>query len=145
MIPALHLTWDEHMIIDHRDGADRVVWGKEYGLLWFWTQMLMGDAADNIPGLPWFVEGGKKKRMGEVTARNLLRAHPGQHAEAVEYAYETYYKGDARLHMMEQGVLLWMRRNPQDTFDVANSAYGPLAGIMHDEIRRTIEGRIPCV
>lgn len=146
MIPGVHCTWDDHLIIDNRRGANVVAYEKQYGLLWFWTQMLMGDQADNIPGLPGMPgKGGKLKPVGEVTARKLLADWPGNYLLAVEAAYGTLYGADAHLHMMEQGILLWMRRNPADVFDVANPAYGPLAGIMHESIRAAIQERIKCV
>lgn len=145
MIPAVHCTWDDHLIIDNRRGADVVAYGKQYGTLWFWQQMLMGDAADFIPGLPKWRDGDKLKAVGEVTARKLLADWPGNYLMAVEAAYGSFYGKDARLHMMEQGILLWMRRNPADVFDVANPEYGPLAGIMHATIRDAIQERIKCV
>ncbi len=130
MIPAYHLTWDDYVLIDSRDGADFEFDRKQYGLRWFWLQMLMGDAADFIPGLPKYHDGKGLKLVGEVTAGKLLGNDPSQYLIKVLTAYTSYYGADAEVHMLEQGALLWMRRNPADVLDVCNPAYGPLAPIL---------------
>lgn len=56
MVPGLHLDWDAGSI--HDSGSDygsiELVGGKikGYGQKFFWAQMLMGDTADNISGIP---------------------------------------------------------------------------------------------
>lgn len=56
MVPGLHLDWDAGSI--HSSGTEfgyiELVGGKlkGYGQKFFWAQLLMGDTADNISGLP---------------------------------------------------------------------------------------------
>lgn len=69
MVPGLHMVWDTGEIIDtaaSNNGdfgwvdlkVSRTATGtktsklKGYGYKWFWAQMLIGDTADNIQGLP---------------------------------------------------------------------------------------------
>lgn len=56
MVPGLQLDWDTGQITDctgfgklWRDEKGKV---RGYGHKWFWFQMLTGDTADNISGLP---------------------------------------------------------------------------------------------
>ena len=63
MVPGLHLDWDTGVITDApefgelelrvRGSGQRVLSG--YGQKFFWGQLLTGDAADNISGLPKLV------------------------------------------------------------------------------------------
>ena len=70
MVPGLHLDWDTGVI---RDTGDDFGWidvndkGKVIGLgqKFFWAQMLMGDTADNIQGLPLI--GTKSRIRFDVT------------------------------------------------------------------------------
>lgn len=61
MVPGMHLDHNTYEITEYTDGygschmtvsssGDKKLVGK--GTSWFWHQLLMGDAADNIPGLP---------------------------------------------------------------------------------------------
>mgnify|MGYP003692429255 CR=1 FL=1 len=69
MVPGLHMVWDTGDIVDTAaTNNDDFGWVdlkesrsasgmkktkiKGYGHKWFWTQMLIGDTADNIQGLP---------------------------------------------------------------------------------------------
>lgn len=66
MVPGLHMVWDTGQIIDTASSAnDDFGWVelattgtgttkklKGYGYKWFWAQMLIGDSADNISGIP---------------------------------------------------------------------------------------------
>lgn len=146
MIPAIHLTWDDYHLLDNRDGADVVFMEKQYGLRWFWLQMLMGDGADHIPGLPKFFNGKSLVLCGEVTAGKILGHDPSEYLIKTMQAYSGFYGPDAQLHMLEQGALLWMRRNPSDPLDVAHPAYGPLAPILavQPTLRDKFMERIPC-
>lgn len=146
MIPAIHLTWDDFLLLDNRDGADVVFNDVQYGMRWFWLQMLMGDGADHIPGLPKWFNGKSHVLCGEVTAGKVIGNDPALYFTNATVAYMGYYGDDAYLHMLEQGALLWMRKNPQDPLDVANPAYGPLAPILavQPSLRDTIMKRITC-
>lgn len=88
------------------DTAPRKITGE--GLSFFFSQMLTGDAADNIPGLPG---------CGPVAAFECLNfgiehsVNPCEDMEnEVAYLYEAYYLGEWEERMLEQGRLLWMTR-----------------------------------
>ena len=114
MVPGWHLHWDSHALVRVRPDT----WafeanGKLFGRKWFWMQMLMGDSADNIPGLPKCTVNGKQKLCGEKTAAALLTDCPSE-VEAcpvVAEQYRLYYADEWREHMLEQACLLWMRRS----------------------------------
>ncbi len=77
---------------------------------WFWLQMLMGDTADNIPGI---------KGIGPVKAEKLLAGLPSREARAqvVAAQYEKQY-GTTWLHWAnEVGTLLWIRREEGQMFN----------------------------
>ena len=131
MVPGWHLTWPDMMLFYVPPGTySMTMHDKLYGLRWFWTQMLMGDTADNIPGLPGYYDGivksgpnkGQPKlvKVGEVGASDILAGSTKDSAYATTRSfYENYYGSNAGLQMLEQGILLWMRKNPVDIFDVA--------------------------
>jgi hypothetical protein len=126
MVPGYHLNWDDNDLHflppevfrkEHR--------GKVYGHAWFWQQLLHGDTADNIPGLPWFYDGfyaSGTNKGGVKTARcgeksNAVKGLAFQHnnQRAFQYCmnlYEDVYGGRAAVEILEQACLLWMRRTP---------------------------------
>lgn len=66
---------------------------------WFMTQLLTGDATDNIPGLP---------RVGEKTAANILEGSSSL-AEMFKRVQDAYTeKGFDEAYLTEQGQLLWL-------------------------------------
>jgi len=86
MVPGLQLDWDTGEITDTTDDfgdirlADDKVAKKIRGRGWkmFWAQMLTGDAADNISGLPMccnldYLPRGKYKNCGPVLAYEILK------------------------------------------------------------------------
>lgn len=77
------------------------------GLAFFYAQVLMGDPADNIPGLP---------NCGPVRAYSLLAEKtPDEMLEAVKDAYiEEYGIDEYEKELLEQGRLLWMTRRMID-------------------------------
>ena len=131
MVPGWHLTWPDMMLFYVPPSTySMTMHDKLYGLRWFWTQMLMGDTADNIPGLPGYYDGitksgpnkGQPKlvKVGEVGASDILAGSSASTAyNKVASFYENYYGINAGLNLLEQGILLWMRKNPSDVFDVA--------------------------
>ena len=140
MLPGMHLDWVNHAM--HRVAytkttcverelmynlvvTDSVFNDKQYGPKWFWLQMLHGDTADNIPGLPRYVVDGKAKPVGEVTANKLLHSEHLPHLRVAEL-YRSHYGARWLVEMMEQAVLLWMRRVPDQWDDCMNPG-GPLA------------------
>lgn len=102
---------------------------KQYGLKWFWLQMLQGDTADHIPGLEqyrgdWDQKNKvfKFKKMGEKTAEKMLEDCRDNRA-AFERVRELYLNAYTRVdedgnvtnpglwadRFVEQASLLWMR------------------------------------
>jgi len=106
MIPGRHFNWQKEkgqgrLYKVDPDNADR----------WFWTQMLTGDTADNIPGI---------KRCGEKTAEKLLDGlDTDGRMNVVLGKYREQYGKTADEALTEIGRLLWMRRQPEQmwTFD----------------------------
>lgn len=104
MFCGTHVAWDDYTITDVPLGAYDVVGknGLQYGHKWFWMQLLTGDGADHIPGLP---------KVGEVTAEKLL-FDTTSNAEAAKLVYGLYREkmgDDWQRYFAEQAVLLWMR------------------------------------
>jgi hypothetical protein len=141
MLPGLHLDWvtnRQHKVTytlrQDRDNlrmfnisVDNSEFNeKQYGPRWFWLQMLHGDTADNIPGLPKYQDtGGKLKPVGEVTAGKLIAGETDLPA-IVATCYRSYYGERWLVEMLEQACLLWMRRNPEAWDDCINVG-GPMA------------------
>lgn len=151
MLPGRHLDWVSHRI--HTVGytktmciqrelmynivpIDSVFNDVQYGHRWFWLQMLHGDGADNIPGLPLATikYGGsavdpsfKLNKVGEAAAKKILAAHSDLSlVDTVALAYRSYYGERWLAEMLEQACLLWMRRVPSDWDDCLNPG-GPMA------------------
>lgn len=129
MLPGVHLDWKNHTIRTTVNPDDWEVIGandKVYGHKWFWLQMLMGDAADNIPGLEYHKvcnpDGTFKKlaKVGPKTAEKLLTATNA--AEAFDQVWAEYRGGYvssiefAADRFVEQALLLWLRRCPKARF-----------------------------
>lgn len=116
MLPGWHMDWDTMAMYYVPPGAFDVVHnGKQYGHKWFWLQMLQGDTADNIPGLPRL----GNKLCGEATAEKYLLPCESN-AEAYEYVsdgYELHYADDWQDMMLEQALLLWLRTDKGATFE----------------------------
>lgn len=126
MVPGWHLAWDDNDLHFLAPGVFRKEHGgKVYGHAWFWSQMLHGDAADNIPGLPWFYDGyytsgpnkGKIKtaRCGEKSSAVKGLAFQNTDERAYQFClnvYEDCFGERAVVEMLEQACLLWMRRTP---------------------------------
>lgn len=109
MSPGWHCNWSDYSMTFVPTGAFNVVGcdGLQYGHRWFWEQMLQGDTADNIPGLPrWY-----GALCGKQTAAKLLAGVTDNDAafELVYGGYEAEYGLDADDRFIEQAMLLWMR------------------------------------
>lgn len=104
MFAGVHLNWKTWHKTVVPLGAYDVLGqdGLQYGHRWFWMQMLKGDTADNIPGLP---------RVGDVAADNILRGTTcnGEASEAVCKAYRSRMGEGWEAYLVEQAMLLWMR------------------------------------
>ncbi|CAB4241383.1 hypothetical protein UFOVP60_37 [uncultured Caudovirales phage] len=141
MVPGWHLRWDDNDLCFLKPGVFRMEHGgKVFGNAWFWVQMLQGDTADNIPGLPWFYDGhyssgankGKLKpaRCGEKSNAVKGLAFQGTNERSFQYCmylYEDVYQERAAVEILEQACLLWMRRTPS-VLDCTLPG-GPLNGV----------------
>ncbi|APL99483.1 exonuclease [Aquamicrobium phage P14] len=119
MLWGWHLDWSDTTILTHvpnwaYDVKDKN--GLQFGLKWFWLQMLQGDSADNIPGLEKCVNSkGKAVLCGEKTAEKIL-ADVHSHTFAfvkVADEYAKYYEDLWPERFVEQAALLWLRKDPQ--------------------------------
>ena len=135
MVPGLHWDFDDECIVDVDDpfGSIWVDRSKKtakltgWGTSFFWAQLLMGDSADYIAGLPWMTVDGKDKRVGPITAFKLLEDCKTdlECFELIkklfkESSYQWHDYRDERptfwaLHMVSDMQLLWMRRKPDQT------------------------------
>jgi hypothetical protein len=123
MLPGLHINWRGGQVTRVNPGDYSVIGedGKQYGLKWFFLQMLQGDTADNCPGLEHYAtfngDGSFKsnKPVGEKTAEKLLEgAASTQEACAIvidlyRRSYRNHSSGVADDRFCEQAALMWMR------------------------------------
>lgn len=135
MFPGLHVVWTTFDRVLVRPEHFRVIGpdGELYGPAFFWHQMLMGDAADNIPGLERQParEPGKFKTCGESCAVDWLGGVRSNREAFVTVAglYRAYYGASWPDRFVEQAALLWMRLD--------NAAYvGDFMRVIPDEPER---------
>jgi hypothetical protein len=139
MVPGWHIDWVSNLLFYLAPGTfDATYNDKQFGMKWFWLQMLHGDTADAIPGLPWYADSkGKLKRCGEETAKAMLQGvrNNDEALAVVHDAYRSYYAGRALAEMLEQAVLLWMRRDAESRWDDCLQPGGPLypCRLWHDD------------
>lgn len=104
MFAGRHVDWMTYQITDVPLGAYEVIGPDEkiFGHKWFWMQMLMGDAADNIPGI---------HRLGEKKALGILAGttHNAEAAGLVAGQYEGHFGDTWADAFVEMAALLWMR------------------------------------
>jgi DNA polymerase-1 len=135
MLPGVHITWRQHegkrLLTRVNPGDFDVVGqdGKQYGLKFFFLQMLMGDTADNCPGLPEYRSFNKTgvayKKIGEKGAEAFM-ADVDNVKDAARVVCELYYENYHRDRnwatmfqdkditewadrVCEQAGLMWMR------------------------------------
>jgi hypothetical protein len=127
MLPGLHVDWTKLCLTTVKPGEYEVIGpnDKVYGLKWFWLQMLMGDTADNCPGLEKYkvenADGSFKsfKPVGEKTAIKLLEGinNSDDAYRRVRELYRGGYYGQspefADDRFCEQAALMWMRTGPK--------------------------------
>lgn len=121
MLPGVHVNWQTRQVTRVLPGDYDVIGedGKQYGLKFFWLQMLMGDPADNIPGLERYLHDNGKtssfKPCGEKTAALMLAGcHTSEAAakKVIELYQGGYCEAPPDLwadRFVEQAALLWMR------------------------------------
>lgn len=128
MLPGTHVDWESYALVSVPRGSFDVLGysGLQYGHKWFWLQMLQGDAADHIPGLPKFIQNGKEKPIGEKTAATFLKsAKCNEDAYAIVSAlYKSYYT-DWADRMAEQAGLLWLRTDAEASIKNIGSIFPP--------------------
>jgi len=125
MVPGYHLDWKTHRMFYLAPGVyDATFNDLQYGLKWFWMQMLHGDTADFIPGLP----KAYGKLCGPATAEKMLAATTcNEEAFAVvSAAYISHWAEDWKVNLLEQAVLLWMRRGADAHWADCLAPGGPL-------------------
>jgi DNA polymerase-1 len=118
MLPGWHLDWDTCELVHvPREAFSVEAGGKVYGTKWFWTQMLTGDSADNIPGLPKHPQ--YPRGVGPVAAAKILAGvEDDQHAmHFVSEAYKDHYGEEWADRYVEQASLLWIRRTTEAFVD----------------------------
>lgn len=116
MFSGIHIDWKTYDITHVPANCFALIGsnGKLYGHKWFWQQLLQGDTADNIPGLPKYRKpNGKDAALGEKTAEKFL-AGVRDNEEALNVVaglYRGYYGPgfDWADRLAEQCTLLWMR------------------------------------
>lgn len=128
MLPGTHVAWSTYRLTYVPKGGFDIIGPDklQFGHKWFWLQLLHGDGADNIPGLPRVMgPSGKLIKVGDGTSPFLL-AYATNNDEALalvaEY-YQSYYKDDWADRLVEQAALLWLRTR----FDA------PVADFMYDD------------
>lgn len=103
MIAGLHYNWSkskEHLGVYEITAME--------GLRWFYTQMLTGDATDNIPGI--------YKLFGRKATRKILQ--PIEELDTIEELAEyvlNQYDNNLEL-FLKNGELLWIRTDPNEGF-----------------------------
>lgn len=118
--------------------------GKVFGRKWFWLQMLHGDTADHIPGLPKF-DG---KACGPATAEKLLApSHftATMAADRVAECYSMHYGYGWQAELLEQALLLWLRNDYEASIDnikvplaaIWTTAFDKALAVIHQRIKDT--------
>ena len=101
-IPGEHYNW--------RQGVTKLVTADE-ALLNFWKQMLMGDSADNIKGIP---------KIGKVKSERMLRGLSEKDMERIVInEYQREYGPDWRVHFEKNYTLLYILRDVEAIQDEA--------------------------
>ena len=120
MLPGLHINWMTWELTTVPRGAFDVIGtdGLQYGLKWFYLQMLQGDTADNIPGLPLLFG----QQCGDARALKYLAGVTNKEDayDRVQTAYADHYGATWADALVEQAGLLWLRTDAQAS--IANVA-----------------------
>lgn len=96
--PGLHYNYDKKQ--EYYIDEETADWN-------FALQLLTGDSGDNIPGLPG---------VGKVRAQSILPYPDPNWREVVESEYKA--RGFDREYLLMNGRLLWMRREPNEMWDI---------------------------
>ncbi|ANH51083.1 exonuclease [Pseudomonas phage VSW-3] len=117
---CIHLDWETYEITEVPKGTFEIEnsLGRLFGSKWFWLQLLMGDGADNIPGLPQILSHtGKLVQCGEARAKTALcmSVDDDDALDRVCKHYARYYSTEWADRLVEQMILLWMRKDKEAT------------------------------
>lgn len=144
MCPGLHVKWDDHEDIHEITpvgeltlDAKGVVRGN--GFKWFCYQMLAGDTADNISGIPALTQdmcfeylgkapkNGNPKKCGSKTAKEILDEYNDiedlfvvimniYHSYGTEIGFKKYTGEDITIKeaFLSEAYLLWMRETKSE-------------------------------
>ncbi len=109
MIPGYHYNNDrDELYVAHDPGTLRLDDKRKKilgtGLKWFYAQMLLGDSADNVPGIPG---------LGPVTVSAILEPAKTEE-DMVTIVLETYKKHNCLDRFDEVVDLLWIRRQENE-------------------------------
>jgi DNA polymerase-1 len=125
MLPGLHINWMTWERTEVPPGAYDVQGedGLQYGLKWFWLQLLQGDTADHIPGIPKLFG----KQCGEAGAEKYLAGTTCTEDayDRVQTAYAAHYGTDWADALVEQAGLLWLRTDAQASIANIAEAFPP--------------------
>lgn len=111
---CIHLDWDTYELTDVPRGTFEMEnsVGRLFGTKWFWLQMLMGDTADNIPGVQMIRGVTKMVACGKARAhdRLIMAVDDEDCFNKVAAAYHQFYGADKWADAFaENAALLWMR------------------------------------
>jgi 5'-3' exonuclease len=125
MVPGYHYSWGAGK---QKEVPTRFI-SEEEGNKWFFTQLLMGDATDNIPGL---------YRVGQKNAEKLLDglSEPLDLYSVCQHQYAVRFGSYWKLFLHENARLLWMMQSEDD--DIRDWLEG-LEGI-RSKVTNTEEG-----
>lgn len=75
----------------------------------FYTQLLMGDPTDNIPGIPG---------IGPAKAKSLLEGIDDEDEQqvVVQLSYQDFFGEDWRNQLLSNGKMLYLQKHPSDFF-----------------------------
>ena len=132
MVPGLHYDFDTETVVDVDDAfgdiwVDRTKSSAKvlgWGTKFFWAQLLMGDTADNIAGLPNTLNlKGKLTKVGPIAAYGYLEdctddwqcfrvcTHLWSGSLYDWHDYRDSSDTTWQQHMVADMKLLWMRRS----------------------------------
>lgn len=119
---CIHLDWDTYELTEVLKGTYEIEnsTGRLFGSKWFWVQLLAGDSADKIPGLPKILSHtGKMVDCGMARALNALcMTHDDMTAfDIVCKHYAQHYRELWAERLVEQMGLLWMRTDKDACID----------------------------
>lgn len=140
MIPGGHVNWQTGELTQFPVGTfDHRAWDLQYGLKWFWLQMLQGDTADNIPNVVrLFGEAKAVKALADVTDNEDAFS-------IVSDLYVQHHRDNFGAAFTESASLLWMRPSKAANIGDFMAALPPAGNPLRDEVAlalNKIEARV---